>query len=164
MTETDPRESPTFRLVYRSHSRIPVDGRVVELGEIFSVARPANKKLGITGALLLTDGWFVQVLEGQEAAVRGLYERIAADPRHDAVELLQAVTVDERVFARWAMAKVAQDGEADIPLIAGARGATAAAGHEVTTQQQVVLDMMRLTARAADAAGAGVAADAASAG
>jgi Sensors of blue-light using FAD len=154
MTE-NPGEVPAFRLIYRSRSRIPTDSRVVEVGEIFSVARPANKKLGITGALLLTDGWFVQVLEGQEQAVRGLYEHIAADPRHDAVELVEATAVDERVFARWAMAKVGKDGEADLPLIAGARGATPAAGREVTPQQQAVLDTMRLLARAADPASAG---------
>jgi len=155
MTDTVPGEAPTFRLVYRSRSRIPTDSRVTELGEIFSVARPKNKKLGVTGALLLTDGWFVQVLEGQEQPVRDLYQRIATDPRHDAVELLQTMTVGERVFARWAMAKVAEDGEADIPLIAGARGATAAAARETTAEQQTVLDMMRLMARGADAASAG---------
>jgi len=60
MTETaagDP--GPVFRLIYRSRSRIGAADRKYQLGEIFSVARSSNKKLGVTGALLITDDEFV---------------------------------------------------------------------------------------------------------
>jgi hypothetical protein len=136
----------TFRLMYRSHSRLPVEGRRVELGSIFSTARSNNKKQSITGALLLTDEWFVQTLEGDEHAVRALFDRIATDPRHDSVQLLETGEVAGRVFSRWAMAKIAVDGEPDLPLIAGAKGATAAAGHQTTPDQDAVLDAMRAAA------------------
>jgi hypothetical protein len=44
--------------------------------------RANNTLLGITGLLLHIDGGFLQILEGDERAVRELYSRIAADRRH----------------------------------------------------------------------------------
>ena len=78
-------ETPTFRLIYRSHNRIPGDRRKAELGAIFSAARSTNKRLDVTGALLTSGDWFVQALEGDEAVVRDLYERIGKDARHERV-------------------------------------------------------------------------------
>src|ERR1700759_1492285 len=89
MTETAASGSgPVFRLVYRSHSRIGTTERKQQLGEIFSVARSSNKKLGVTGALLIDEDQFVQTLEGPEAAVRDLYAKISKDRRHEYFELL----------------------------------------------------------------------------
>ena len=62
-----------FRLIYRSHSRIPATGFEAELGSILRVARARNGESGITGALLVYDDWFAQTLEGDESAVRGIY-------------------------------------------------------------------------------------------
>ena len=107
-----------FRLIYRSHSRIPAVGRKAELGSIFSEARSNNKAADITGALLITDNYFAQALEGEETAVRALFERISRDPRHEDVLLVDEQPVDHRVFSRWAMAEVSKDGSADIPLLA----------------------------------------------
>lgn len=136
-----------FRLIYRSRSRIPPEGRKQALGTLFSVARSSNKKRGVTGALLCTDDCFVQVLEGDEDVVRGLYAHIAADPRHDSVELLESESVEGRVFSRWAMAKVAEDGEPDIPLIAHRDGISPSAGHRTLPEQERLLDLMRAAAR-----------------
>ncbi len=144
---SDSTPSLIFRLMYRSHSLLPDNDRRVELGKIFTQARSNNKRKDITGALLLTEHGFVQTLEGEESAVRGLFSRIADDPRHDDVQLLQGQTVGARVFSRWAMAKVAADGEPDLPLIAGAKGATAAAGRDTTPEQDEVLDVMRAAAQ-----------------
>lgn len=135
--ETD----PTFRLMYRSHNLLPVDTIKVGLGHLFSSARAANKARHVTGALLLSGGSFVQVLEGDEAVVRALFARISTDPRHDQVELVEAGQVERREFARWSMAQVQDDGE--IPLIAHTDGISAAAGHRITPGQREVLDDMR---------------------
>src|ERR1700743_1790818 len=109
---------PVFWLIYHSRSRIPASERKRELGDIFSTARSGNKKIDVTGALLITDDEFVQTLEGPEPVVRDLYAKIYKDKPHEHVEVLQEGTVAERVFGRWAMAKVAADGEPDIPLLA----------------------------------------------
>jgi hypothetical protein len=149
MTEVTPQASPgsTFHLVYRSHSRIPAEGLKQELGRLFSDARSTNKRLGVTGALLCADDWFVQVLEGEEAAVQDLFDRIAGDARHDRVELLESGAVEQRAFSRWAMAKVAEDGDPDIALIAHRDGISPAAGRRTTSEQERVLDFMRSAAR-----------------
>jgi hypothetical protein len=136
---------PIFRLIYRSRSRISATDRKAQLGEIFSVARSGNKKIGVTGALLVTDDEFVQTLEGPEAVVRDLYARIYKDKRHEQVALMESGEVPERVFARWAMARVAADGEPDIPLLANVdKGGIAPAQPRPTTPaQDSTLDFMR---------------------
>ena len=135
-----------FRLVYRSQSRIDADESKTELGGIFTTARQNNKRLGITGALVITDDAFAQALEGDEAAVRGLYETIRQDPRHGNVTLIEAGTVDGRVFGRWAMAKVAEDGGPDIRVLSNAGKGTlvlASPDGHVTPEQETVLAGMR---------------------
>ncbi len=144
----DAAAGETFRLIYRSRNRIPEPDRRVALGELFSQARANNKQLQLTGALLLADDWFVQTLEGDEQVVRDLFARIGADRRHDGVEVLEAGAVPGRVFARWAMAEVADDGEPDIPLIAHVEGISPAAPRApVTPDQEGVLTVMREATR-----------------
>jgi len=140
-------DTPTYRLIYRSHNRIPGDRRKAELGAIFSAARSTNKRLGVTGALLTSGDWFVQALEGDEAVVRDLYAHIGKDARHERVVEIESGQVDGRVFSRWAMARVSADGEHDIPLLANAAkgGITPAAPRPTTPEQDELLDFMRRT-------------------
>jgi Sensors of blue-light using FAD len=140
---TQPLEESTFRLMYRSHNRIPAQDRKAALGELFTQARSNNKKRGLTGALLLSDDWFVQALEGDEATVRALFARIGVDPRHDSVTLLDARVVPGRAFSHWAMARVSAEDASDIPLIANQQGITPAAGRPTTHEQDQLLDVMR---------------------
>lgn len=134
----------TFRLIYRSRDLIPAEERRAELGALFSTSRANNKRARITGALLLAEDCFVQTLEGEEAAVWRLYTRIEQDARHDSVQLVEARTVPDRVFSRWAMAEVGGDGEPDIPLLARVGGIAPAASRGDTTPEQAdVLSLMR---------------------
>ena len=138
--------SPVFRLIYRSRSKLASEDRAAELGSIFTVARRNNKGLGITGALLITEHAFAQTLEGDEHAVRELFERIERDPRHESISVLEEVNVDGRVFGRWAMAKVAEDGGPDIRMMSNAaRGQIVAAGPDshVTPEQEQIIGFMR---------------------
>jgi hypothetical protein len=147
-TPNRPAES-TFRLMYRSRNLVQHDQRKLELGQLFSEARSNNKRQGITGALLLSEDWFVQVLEGEEDAVRALFSHIERDARHDSVTVLETGRAPARLFARWAMAKVAEHGEPDIPLIAHTDGIAPAAGRGTTPAQDHLLDVMRSAALAA---------------
>ena len=137
----------TFRLMYRSRDLIDAPARTVALGGLFSTARRNNKALHVSGALLVDGDRFVQTLEGDEETVRALFARIEKDQRHDRVELLTADTVPDRVFARWSMARLGEDGEPDIPLIAHVDGIAPAAGRGTTPDQDAVLDLMRAAAR-----------------
>lgn len=138
---------PTFRLIYRSHSLIPADQSRTELGEIFATARRKNRELGITGALVISGDAFVQALEGDERAVRALYATICEDPRHDDLAILEETTVAGRTFGRWAMARVDEDGGADIRLVSNAsKGVIVAAKRgdsTITPEQEAVLATMR---------------------
>jgi hypothetical protein len=149
-SQTAADTGPVFRLIYNSHSLIAPDQTTSELGSIFTTARRNNKRLGITGALVVTGDAFVQALEGDESAVRGLYDSICRDPRHERVTVLEDGPVPGRAFGRWAMAKVAEDGGPDIRLLSNARrGKIVAAGadHHVTPEQEQLLTSMRESVR-----------------
>jgi hypothetical protein len=71
---------------------------------LLTQSREKNKKLGITGMLLFLGLKFVQLLEGEEKAVKTLYNEICLDARHKSVVLLNEGTTKEQMFAGWAMA------------------------------------------------------------
>ncbi len=149
-SQTAADTGPVFRLIYNSPSLIAPDQSTSELGSIFTTARRNNKRLGITGALVVTGDAFVQALEGDESAVRDLYNGICRDPRHERVTVLEEGLVPGRTFGRWAMAKVAEDGGPDIRLLSNAsRGKIVAAGadHHVTPEQEQLLTSMRGSVR-----------------
>ena len=145
---------PVFRLVYRSHLRIPEHQRKAELGAIFSTARSKNKRRGVTGALLIWGNNIVQTLEGGEETVRDLYRTIHSDPRHERVAVLETVAGTERVFGRWSMARVSDEDQPDIPLLMDRDkgGITPAARRPTTPEQDAVLDAMRDHVRGAQPA------------
>lgn len=132
-----------FRLIYRSHSKIPPGKLDAELGNILRIARTKNAERGITGALLLYDDWFAQTLEGGEGSVRELFDHISKDSRHGSISLCEEGLVGTRVFSRWAMALVSEHGTPDIPLAATAHGTTPAATRQSTPDQERILDLMR---------------------
>ena len=74
-----------------------------EIAPILKSAVKHNSKNGITGMLLYSGGNFLQVLEGEKAAVDETYARICRDPRHRNTVLLTEEPVTERHFANWQM-------------------------------------------------------------
>src|SRR4028118_510447 len=90
-----------FFLVYVSSATRPFSGE--DLHILLETCRKNNAELGVTGMLLYKDGNFMQVLEGDEGAVRGLYERIAADPRHGGEITLQQGFAEGRQVRGWSV-------------------------------------------------------------
>jgi hypothetical protein len=74
-----------------------------QLVDLLARARLNNERLGITGLLLYDDGSFLQVLEGDDRVIDGLYETIGRDKRHHRVVALLRREVPERHFAKWRM-------------------------------------------------------------
>jgi hypothetical protein len=74
-----------------------------DLDNVLTASRRNNAMMGITGLLLFIDGGFLQILEGEERAVRELYTRIAADPRHRNPRLMLDREVPVRAFPDWSM-------------------------------------------------------------
>ena len=73
------------------------------LNDILTASRRNNAMIGITGLLLYIDGGFLQMLEGDELTLRGLYSRVAADRRHSELRLMLDREVGERAFPGWSM-------------------------------------------------------------
>ena len=133
-----------YRLIYRSHSLLPDRGHnEAALAVILKQARTNNADLGITGALMLYDDWFAQVLEGPQTAVEALYAKIKADTRHDGVRLNEAGVAPKRLFGKWAMAVVAEHREPDLPMVATTGGLAQGAPWKVTLEQEAILTRLR---------------------
>ncbi|NVO16357.1 MAG: BLUF domain-containing protein [Rhodoplanes sp.] len=98
-----------LRLVYYSRNRLGSDPDTVadQMADILSASIANNRMHGITGAMMVDERWFVQVLEGRTGPVTAAYERIAADPRHSDIVLADQTVVDERRFPYWWMAGAA---------------------------------------------------------
>lgn len=95
------------RLIYASR----MAGGVVrdDLNDILETSRRKNEKFGITGVLCYAPAGFLQCLEGPADSVNQLYNNIIRDDRHIDVTLLEYSEIDQRCFAKWAMAYVRAD-------------------------------------------------------
>jgi Sensors of blue-light using FAD len=132
-----------FRIVYRSRSNIPDTDLDQALNEILQVARVNNAAKGITGALMLYDHWFAQLLEGDEVEIQKLFAVIRSDLRHRSIEITEQTNAPGRIFTRWAMANVGEHGSPDIPLVATTHGTTEGAPWRLNSEQESVVDRLR---------------------
>ena len=90
-----------IRLVYSSSARAGLAAQ--DLEQILHGARTRNAIHNVTGMLLYQDGVFLQLLEGHDADVRKIYDRIANDPRHHKLVRLLEETIEARDFPLWTM-------------------------------------------------------------
>ena len=89
------------RLIYISSTRQPLPES--ELDAILARSRRNNAAVAVSGLLVAGGRRFLQVLEGDEAAVEGVFRRIQQDPRHHGVVILSRKPIDERSFGQWSM-------------------------------------------------------------
>ncbi len=113
---------PIHQLVYVSRS---VLAHVRELVDIVEQSRERNAGCGVTGGLLYTGAYFVQLLEGGREEVEALMLSIERDHRHTAVTTLLRRDRPARDFARWTMAFNEYPGaEGTLALLVGQAAAT----------------------------------------
>ena len=93
---------PLERMVYCSTANVPTDS-LYFIADILSVSQRNNERDGLTGALAISDGWFLQVLEGRSSALDNLLRRLKTDTRHRDVVILSRHRVVGRLFAEWSM-------------------------------------------------------------
>lgn len=94
------------RLIYVSRSSGP---RATDLAHILRTSRTNNARGGLTGALCLLDGVYMQYLEGEERAVEALFAVIERDPRHAQPRVLDRSFIAARAFSGWSMALLVWD-------------------------------------------------------
>jgi len=90
-----------LRILYMSRAQAGLAR--AEIDRILVTARERNAAEGFSGVLVYGGGYFVQVLEGREVPLLGLYTKIAADPRHRDCVLLNIGPIARRIFDSWSM-------------------------------------------------------------
>lgn len=91
-----------YQVIYSSRAVSAMS--VADLAAILDDARAGNERRQVTGALIYSDGIFVQILEGPKAVVTRLVSSIAADARHTDLTVFHEAEVDHRIFGEWTMA------------------------------------------------------------
>jgi hypothetical protein len=115
--------APLHRLVYVSRSLAEPGEFDATTQDIVAASARNNGQVGVTGLLVGVEGWFLQALEGARRDVSATFERIAKDPRHDALEIITAGPVDARLFGRWSMsARTVTPAAAPVLEMLGGRG------------------------------------------
>lgn len=88
------------QLLYVSNTQRDASDAMLE--EILAASRRNNASCGVTGVLLYSEGGFIQVLEGEDAAVAQTYSRICNDKRHwNTMVMLDRES--PRAFGEWSM-------------------------------------------------------------
>ena len=88
-------------LLYTSIATIPMAKD--SLKDLLAKARDYNSLNEITGMLLFKDGNFMQVIEGDETAIKSLFEKISKDSRHRDILVLKEGKLQEKMFSNWSM-------------------------------------------------------------
>jgi hypothetical protein len=76
-----------------------------EVYDIVRVANNRNAELGLTGALIFLDGYFLQVIEGLPHPLHDRFAIIAADTRHTEVSVRLSVNITTLAFPDYWMAR-----------------------------------------------------------
>ena len=89
------------RIIYISDARPGFSE--ADLKQVLAVSRRNNARAGLSGLLIVHEGRFFQVLEGERATVQARYARILRDPRHRNLSVVQDGPAKERAFGQWKM-------------------------------------------------------------
>jgi hypothetical protein len=98
---------PLYQIIYASRSNEIAKSDIVS---ILEKARHSNAQKNITGTLVFSGTYFLQVLEGERSTISKTLFKIAQDPRHFEVDVIHAGPIQQRVFSAWAMAYVPTTG------------------------------------------------------
>ncbi len=94
-----------IRITYMSRPTAPSrqSGFDATVARIEEQSQRHNLRHGLTGALLVSPAWFIQVLEGPEGVTTSLMDRISRDPRHRDVRVFEQREIDRRLFGAFSM-------------------------------------------------------------
>ena len=73
------------------------------LAGILLDARRCNMRDGITGALIVRQDIYMQLLEGPKDLVEAAFQRIRLDDRHTDIRSVRRIRAESRIFGSWAM-------------------------------------------------------------
>ena len=96
------------RLIYFSR---PVVNGPEDINEILKASYRNNDAQAISGILLFTCDWYLQVIEGISERLTNAFLIIGHDSRHKDVQLSSFKQIDERAFPEWGMHYVSHSPE-----------------------------------------------------
>lgn len=111
-------------LTYISEATAPLDDDALYALE--NEAARLNALDGITGLLLYNGVHFAQTVQGMDDAIDDLMARLARDPRHHTLTIVEEKFIDTIVFPTWEMKTVAIS--ADVTSAKGALAELVLAG------------------------------------
>lgn len=86
------------RVIYASEAVGATGTSTLSIAQILGVAERNNRRDHITSCVMFHQGHILQVIEGARADVDRLLKRLAADPRHTSVRILQDRPVADRAI------------------------------------------------------------------
>lgn len=90
-----------LRLTYVS--RYNAKNANIEVARILEQAQRNNARKGITGALVINDDYFLQVIEGARPAINQLLRGLVQDSRHLELRIVECREVEQRRWSKWSM-------------------------------------------------------------
>lgn len=114
-----------------------------DLIRLLRTSRDLNQRNGVTGLLLYHGGHFMQVIEGEEGAVRETFGRILRDSRHRDIAVLFEEPIGARFFADWTMGFQQLDGSEllEFPDADGQPGDLRSMTHDIGGAKKLMLVM-----------------------
>ncbi len=103
---TSPVTPDLCQLVYLSHITSTGLSNASTLNDIAEVAIERNTIENITGILCYGNGYFLQCVEGSEAALTNLKNRLILDDRHKDLKILDFSAITERRFSGWSLRSI----------------------------------------------------------
>ncbi|MDB5713553.1 MAG: hypothetical protein JWO15_950 [Sphingomonadales bacterium] len=105
-------------ILYVSQSALVFSNEQTQITDLVHQSRVWNQYVGITGALVFTERYFVQFIEGPNAAIGNLLGKLYADRRHSGIRVIQDVEAADRHFQDWDLAYSGPDAFIDSDLAA----------------------------------------------
>ena len=127
------------RLLYASTATGRTDS-LLNMATILGESQRNNERDGLTGALAAHDGRFVQVIEGTPGALDRLLRRLAPDPRHRDIVILDRRPIAERRFTDWTMAS-SRIGPETAPVLERLMATPAASADEIVALLHEALEV-----------------------
>ena len=75
----------------------------IEVARILEQARRNNERNGITGALVINESYFLQVIEGSRPIINALLQELVKDKRHLSLRIVECREVEQRRWGKWSM-------------------------------------------------------------
>lgn len=87
-------------IVYVSRASFSLNGAAVPIGlsTIHRKSNRANQERGVSGMLSFRKGRYIQLIEGPQAEVDELFQKICSDPRHHRIQVLVNQPISARMY------------------------------------------------------------------